>query len=47
MNYFLEFTYGTLKSDINIFVSRKEFIQSGEEVMVKYILCVVVFMYTQ
>jgi hypothetical protein len=29
------------------FVSRKEFIQSGEKVVVKYIKCVVVFIYTQ
>jgi hypothetical protein len=32
---------------LTFFVSRKEFIQSDEKVMVKYIQCVVVFIYTQ
>jgi hypothetical protein len=29
------------------FLSRKEFIESGDKIVVKYIQCVVVFIYTQ
>jgi hypothetical protein len=44
---FIYFGYAELKNYVNFFVSRKEFIQSGEKVVVKYIQCVVVFIYTQ
>jgi hypothetical protein len=32
---------------LTFFVLRTEFVQSGEKVVVKYIQCIVVFIYTQ